>query len=105
MLSYITQAFNYIAKAISYLDDSKDPIEAGDLVEVREEIEYVETPILTTKKRPKPKAISSGKYAKNKGEKVPDWRRCIIPKYNEIKNRNLNPESKYYTLLLESMSI
>ena len=90
MLSYITQAFNYIAKAISYLDDSKDPFEAGDLVEVREEIEYIE-------KRPRPKAISSGKYAKNKGEKVPEWRRCIIPIYNEIKNRNLNPESKYYT--------
>ena len=90
MLSYITQTFNYIAKAISYLDDSKDPFEAGDLVEVREEIAYVE-------KRPRPKAISSGKYAKNKGEKVPEWRRRIIPIYNEIRSRNLNPESKYYT--------
>ncbi|CAJ0634276.1 10140_t:CDS:2 [Entrophospora sp. SA101] len=39
MLSYITQTFNYIAKAISYLDDSKDPFKTGDLVEVREVIE------------------------------------------------------------------
>src|SRR5437870_9168937 len=105
MLSHITQTFrhfvscsaDYIAKAISYPDDSKDPFEAGDLVEVREVVEYVKTPKLTTQKRPRAKAISSGKYAKNKGEKVPDWRRRIIPKYNEIKNRNLNPESKYYT--------
>ncbi|CAH1767901.1 82_t:CDS:1, partial [Entrophospora sp. SA101] len=41
MLSYITQTFNYIAKAISYLNESKDPFEAGDLVEVREVIEYM----------------------------------------------------------------
>ncbi|CAJ0895552.1 6439_t:CDS:2 [Entrophospora sp. SA101] len=43
MLSYITQTFNYIAKAISYPDDSKDPFEAGDLVEISEVVEYVET--------------------------------------------------------------
>ena len=97
MFAYITQTFRYIINAVKYLDDSKDPFEAGDLVEVREEIEYVETPKLTTQKRPRAKAISSGNYAKNKGEKVPDWRRRIIPRYNEVKQRNLNPESKYYT--------
>ena len=69
MLFYTTQTFNYIVKTLANLDDSKDPFEAGDLVEVREEIEYVETPKLTTQKRPRAKAISSGKYAKNKGEK------------------------------------
>ena len=81
MFTYITQTFNYIAKAVKYLDDSKDPFEAGDLVEVREEIEYVER-----QKRPRAKAISSGNYAKNKGEKIPNWRRHIIPRYNELKN-------------------
>ncbi|CAH1768778.1 15558_t:CDS:1, partial [Entrophospora sp. SA101] len=39
MLSYI---IIYIAKAISYLDDSRNPFEDGDLVEVREILEYVE---------------------------------------------------------------
>jgi len=43
MFAYITQTFRYIINAVKYLDDSKDPFEAGDLVEVREEIEYVET--------------------------------------------------------------
>ncbi|CAH1769243.1 570_t:CDS:2, partial [Entrophospora sp. SA101] len=42
MFAYIIQAYHYIAKAISYLDDSKDPFETRDLVEVREIIEYVE---------------------------------------------------------------
>ena len=97
MYAYITQTYSYIAKAVKYLDDSKDPFEAGELEEEREEIEYVETPKLSIQKRPRPKAISSGRYAKNKGEKIPDWRRRIIPRYNEVKNRNLNPESKYYT--------
>ncbi|CAH1768921.1 8701_t:CDS:2 [Entrophospora sp. SA101] len=69
MLSYITQTFNYIVKAISYLDDSKDLFKAGDLVEFRKVIKYMKTPKLTTQKRPRAKAISSGKYAKNKGEK------------------------------------
>ncbi|CAJ0841194.1 47_t:CDS:2 [Entrophospora sp. SA101] len=50
MLSCITQTFNYIVKALANIDDNKDPFEAGDLVEVREEIEYVETPKLTTQK-------------------------------------------------------
>ena len=97
MFEYITKTFGNISNALKSLDDSRDPFDAGDLLEAREEIEYVETPKLTTQKRPRAKAISSGKYAKNKGEKVPDWRRHIIPRYNELKNRNLNPKSKYYT--------
>ncbi|CAJ0626971.1 5455_t:CDS:2 [Entrophospora sp. SA101] len=42
MFAYIIQAYHYIAKAISYLDVSKDPFEARDLVKVREIIEYAE---------------------------------------------------------------
>ncbi|CAJ0854817.1 13844_t:CDS:1 [Entrophospora sp. SA101] len=106
MLSYI---INYIAKAISYLDDSRNPFEDGDLIEVREIVEYkeVKTPPtiiqnnipaeVLTQKKTRAKAIVYGKYAKQKGEKVADWRRRIIPKYIEVKQRNLNPESKYYT--------
>jgi len=40
----ITKAFTYLVSAIKYLDDSKDPFEAGDLIEVRESVEYAEPP-------------------------------------------------------------
>lgn len=93
MLSYITKTLNYINNALKYL--SRNPFESGELVEEREENEYVDVKTIT--KRPRAKAISSGRYAKNKGEKITDWRRRIIPRYNELKNRNYNPESKYYT--------
>ena len=87
-----------IANAINFLDNSKDPFEAGDLLEVKEIVEYVEVKTLqTTQKKPRAKPILYGKYAKQKGEKVADWRRRIIPKYNEIKHVNYNSESKYYT--------
>ncbi|CAJ0896821.1 6817_t:CDS:2, partial [Entrophospora sp. SA101] len=62
----------YISNVPKSLNDSRNPFKAGDLVEVREEIKYVETP---------------KKY----------WRRPIITKYNELKCCNYNPESKYYT--------
>ncbi|CAH1765181.1 2158_t:CDS:2 [Entrophospora sp. SA101] len=73
IFEYIDQAFNYISNALKSLDDSRAPFETGDLVEAKEEIKYVEvkTPELTTPKRPRAKAISSGKYAKNKGTQYP----------------------------------
>ncbi|CAH1760071.1 6271_t:CDS:2, partial [Entrophospora sp. SA101] len=37
-----TQIFSYIGNALKSLNDSRGPFKAGDLVEVREEIEYVE---------------------------------------------------------------
>ncbi|CAJ0845324.1 7354_t:CDS:1 [Entrophospora sp. SA101] len=42
MFASIAKTFRYIINMLKYLDDSKDPFEAGDLVEVREEIEYVD---------------------------------------------------------------
>ena len=42
MIAYITQALNHIENALKFLNDSKDPFENGDLVEVRETEEYVE---------------------------------------------------------------
>jgi len=38
----ITKAFTYLVSAIKYLEDSKDPFEAGDLIEVRESEEHAE---------------------------------------------------------------
>jgi hypothetical protein len=91
--------YTYIKQAIAnFLNDNKDPFDAGDLLEVKEIVEYVEvkTP-QTTQKKTRAKAIVNGKYAKQKGEKVADWRRRIIPKYNEIKHVNYSSESKFYT--------
>src|SRR5688500_16230840 len=102
--------YTYIKQAIAnFLIDNKDPFDVGDLLEVQEIVEYVEvkTPQTIiqnnipakalTQKKSRAKAIVYGKYAKQKGEKVADWRRRIIPKYNEIKHVNYSSESKYYT--------
>ena len=120
MFTYITQAGYYIKNFVESLDDSVDPFKKGDLIEVTEEHEYVEVtevnieerknvevlqpevkqPVSikeTAQKKPRAKAIESKKYAKNKGEKVPEWRRRIIPIYNEIKKVDYNAESKFYT--------
>ena len=101
MFTYISQAGNYIKNLVESLDDSVDPFEKGDLVEVKETHEYVEVKQTAkgsvTIKKPRTKAITSGKYGKNKGEKVPEWRMRIIPIYNEIKNVKYNANSKYYT--------
>ena len=93
----ITKAFTYLVSAIKYLDDSKDPFEAGDLIEVRESVEYAEVESSIHTKKPRVKAIESGKYSKQKGEKVSEWRKRIIPRYNELKNVNYNINSKFYT--------
>ena len=98
----ITNAFTYLVSAIKYLDDSKDPFEAGDLIEVRESVEYAEPPQLPAEpsirtRKPRAKAIESGKYSKQKGEKVSEWRKRIIPRYNELKNVNYNINSNFYT--------
>ena len=105
----ISKAYKFLATTIKYLDDSKDQFESGDINEEREETKYV---VLTreipkTKKissdgikipqKPRAKAIVTGKYGKRKGEKVPEWRRRIICKYNELKHVNYSTESKYYT--------
>jgi hypothetical protein len=92
MFAYMTKAYNYLANAVKFLDDSKDPFEGGDLIEVREIVEYAQPKIKT-----RPKAIESGKYAKQKGEKVLEWRKRVIPRYNEVKNVNYNINSKFYT--------
>jgi hypothetical protein len=106
MFAYMTKAYKYLANAVKFLDDSKDPFEAGDLIEVREIVEYAETEshcsaIEVEAPQPKiktrPKAIESGKYAKQKGEKVSEWRKRVIPRYNEVKNVNYNINSKFYT--------
>ena len=132
MIAYITQALNHIENALKFLNDSKDPFENGDLVEVRETEEYVEVeapqpkPCEVLSKISKPrvkatvsshgvtllgsngksplqnkthraKAIVTGVYGKQKGEKISNWRRRIIKIYNEIKGVNYNPESKFYT--------
>ncbi|CAH1771142.1 6761_t:CDS:2, partial [Entrophospora sp. SA101] len=44
-----------------------------------------------------PKSLNDSRNPFKAGEKVPDWRRPIITKYNELKCCNYNPESKYYT--------
>ncbi|CAH1769959.1 5162_t:CDS:1, partial [Entrophospora sp. SA101] len=52
-----------------------DPFDAGELLEVQEIVEYVEVKTLhlseeaLTQKKTRAKAIKSGKYAKNRGEK------------------------------------
>ena len=133
MFEYIRKTFDYINTVIKSIDDNRDPFEAGDLVEVREEVEYVDIPnniglatILNSQQpmgviqcsqpikkdtkeseiqlpppiinsKPKAKPIISGNYTKLKGEKVVEWRKRIIPKYNELKHVNYNPDSKYYT--------
>ena len=101
MFTYIFQAGNYIKNLVESLDDSVDHFEKGDLVEVIETHESVEVTQLAkssvTIKKTRTKAITSGKYGKNKGEKVPEWRMRIIPIYNEIKNVKYNANSKYYT--------
>ncbi|CAJ0648360.1 12812_t:CDS:10 [Entrophospora sp. SA101] len=60
-----------------------DPFDAGELLEVQEIVEYVEVKTLhlseeaLTQKKTRAKAIKSGKYAKNRGEKYNDrlsWR-------------------------------
>jgi len=124
MIAYITQALNNFATKISNLEIS---FEAGDLVEVREteperylepeahcstkaelvsgHIEYVEVEapqpkpcdVLSKEKKQRTKAIVTGVYGKQKGEKISNWRRRIIKIYNEIKGVNYNPESKFYT--------
>ena len=94
MIKYIIQK---IVSIVKKLDDAKDPFEAGNLVETREEIESIKSINYQTTKKPRAKAIVSGKYGKVKGEKVADWRRRIIPKYNELKQVKYNPESKFYT--------
>ncbi|CAJ0626722.1 16660_t:CDS:2 [Entrophospora sp. SA101] len=38
MFEYITQTFSYISNVPKSLNDSRNPFKAGDLVEVREEI-------------------------------------------------------------------
>ena len=128
MSGYITQAYTYFTNALEFLNDSRDFFEAGDIVEVKEIIEYkdVETPKLPAelieptelteelieptelteelvqnlkpqKKQSRTKPIVTGKYSKQKGEKVGEWRKRIIPKYNELKNVKYNAESKYYS--------
>jgi len=111
MIAYITQALNNFATKISNLEIS---FEAGDLVEVRETeeakphcstIEYVEVEapqpkpceVLSKEKKSRTKAIVTGVYGKQKGEKISNWRRRIIKIYNELKGVNYNPESKFYT--------
>ena len=105
MIAYITKALNHIENALKFLNDSKDPFENGDLVEVRESVEYVEVEapqpkpceVLSKEKKQRTKAIVTGVYGKQKGEKISNWRRRIIKIYNELKGVNYNPESKFYT--------
>ena len=109
MIEYITEAIRKIVSIIKTLNESRDPFESGDLIEEREETKYV---VLTREipktqnissdgikipQKPRAKAIVTGKYGKRKGEKVPEWRRRIIRKYNELKHVNYSTESKYYT--------
>ncbi|CAH1769441.1 3739_t:CDS:1, partial [Entrophospora sp. SA101] len=54
--------------ALKSLNDSRDLFEAVALVDIREEIKYVITPRVNYPKKPRAKAISSVKYAKNKGK-------------------------------------
>jgi hypothetical protein len=98
----ITNAYKFLATTVKYLDDSKDPFEAGDLVEteVRETVkEATQLPAESSlhTRKPREKAIESGKYSKQKGEKISEWRKRIIPRYNELKNVNYNINSKFYT--------
>ena len=94
MTEYITKAIQKIITLIKTLNDSRDPFESGDLIEEREETKYI---VLTREipktqnissdgvkilRKPRAKAIVSGKYGKRKREKVADWRRRIIHKYN-----------------------
>jgi hypothetical protein len=106
MFAYIYQAYKFLATTVKYLDDSKDPFEAGDLVEIEVRETTIEPPqlpaesssnSLNTPKKPRAKAIESGKYAKQKWEKVSEWRKRIIPRYNKLKNVNYNINSKFYT--------
>jgi len=90
MIKYIIKK---IINVIKTLDDSQDPFENGDLIEEREYIEYVKSPV----RKPRAKPIITGKHGKQKGEKVAEWRRRIIKRYNELKHVKYNPESKYYT--------
>ena len=99
MFAYIAQAYtcvkdtelcSYLASTIKFLNDSKDPFEAGDLIEIQETMEHieVEAPQLPAEsssnssispRKPRVKVIESDKYSKQKGEKVSEWRKCIIP--------------------------
>ena len=50
MIKYIIQK---IVSIVKKLDDAKDPIEAGNLVETREEIESIKTINYQTAKKPR----------------------------------------------------
>lgn len=49
MYAYLTQAIAHLASAVKFLDNSRDPFENGDLIEVTETVEYeeVEAPQLS----------------------------------------------------------
>src|SRR5947209_6802126 len=46
MFAYIYQAYKFLATTVKYLDDSKDPFEAGDLVEIEVRETTIEPPQL-----------------------------------------------------------